>query len=494
MKIKNIIAVALVAGASMLAYAQDPWLHIYTPSVKTFTQFDMSEVLDITFSEQDETMTVNTANDGAKTFYLSSMDKFVIGPNVCRIDIDTDMQVYDETFGSYEGMAVNEIVSKVIYLDGTMKFNGRGIYEDVECPVKIRGRGNSTWSHSKKPYRLKFTEKQKLGNVHKAKNLVLLANYLDGTMMKNHAAFAFGKVIGMPFINRSLAVDVYLNGYYKGAYQLTEKVGINNGSVDLPKADEPNSILFELDTNQAEDDEYPSTDSYFYIPNRIKDPDAPANEDGSVNEDELENWLDYWRSELEDFFGIVDSGDENEIFQQCNLETLVRYVMVYDIACNQELNHPKSVYLHKTIGGLWEFGPCWDFDWAYGYQPTYKKGQSNNGWWWGSESYPDYENPLIGFGNSSNQGGNYLFKALCDNEIFLAKFKEVWDDFYQNKQADFWAAFDEYAASMAPSAALQATTRSQYVDWESQVQTLREWIQNRFDFINSDPNYGLWED
>lgn len=488
MKLKSLLSVAFIALSALAATAQDPWLHIYSTSPKEFRQYDMDDVLDISFDEAAGTMTVNTDADGSRSISLGSVDRFVIGPNVCRIDIDTDLKTYDSTFGNYEGMPVTEIVSKELYLEGTLTFNGRGIYEDVVCPVKIRGRGNSTWGHSKKPYRLKFNEKTKLGNVHKAKNLVLLANYLDGSMMKNYACFAFGKLIDMPYINRSLAVDVYLNGNYKGAYQLTEKIGINNGSVDLPKEDEPNSILFELDTYEADEDEYPSRDSNFGIPIRIKDPDAPE------NYDELETWLDYWRGDLEEFIDVVSTEDPSKIFAMCNLETLVKYIMVYDIACNQELNHPKSVYLHKTIGGLWEFGPCWDFDWAFGYQPTYNKGQQGNSWWWNPTTYPDYENPLIGFGNSSNQGGNYFFYALCNNDVFLAKFKEIWDDFYKNKQADFWAAFDAYAESMAPSANLQAGYRDQYVGWESQVESLRQWIQNRFDYINSDPNYGLWED
>lgn len=489
MKIRAFFATLILTALSFSASSQNPWLHIYSNSPKTFNQFDMEGVLDISFDENSGTMTVNTDSDGSKEFSFKDIDRFQIGPNVCRIDIDTDLKTYDETFGyQYYGMPVTEIVSKVVYLDGTLRFDGRGIYEDLEYPVKIRGRGNSTWSHSKKPYRIKFAEKQKLGPIHKAKNLVLLANYLDPSMMKNFVAFAFGDIIGMPFINRSLPVDVYLNGNYKGSYHLTEKIGINNGSVDLPKADEPNSILFELDTNAAEEDEYPSEDSYFNIPNRIKDPDAPT------DYNELQDWLDLWQGELEDFCGVVSEENPSEMYKECNLETLVRYIMVYDIACNQELNHPKSVYLHKTAGQQWEFGPCWDFDWAYGYQPTYSKGQSTGSWWWDTTTYPTYENPLIGFGDKSNQGGNEFFYALCNNDVFLAKFKEVWTDFYQNKQDEFWQRFDDYAASLEPSAALQGTYRSQYETWKSEVQMLRDWIQNRFDYINSDKNYGLWED
>lgn len=490
MKFRNILVAAILSVSALGAAAQDPWLHIYDKNPSTFNQFDMQNVLDISFDEEKGIMTVNTDANGSKQFNLQSVDRFQIRPNVCRIDIDTDMKVYDSSFGKkYSGKEITEIISKTIYLDGTLKFDGRGIYEDIEYPVKIRGRGNSTWSLPKKPYRLKFAEKQKLGPVHKAKNLVLLANYLDISMMKNFAAFTFGKLIDMPYINRSLPVDVYLNGHYKGSYHLTEKIGINNGSVDLPKEDEPNSILFEMDTNSAEEDEYPFNDSTYGIPIRFKDPDAPE------DYNELENWLDKWKGELDDFFEIVSDENPAKTYQECNLETLVRYIMTFNMACNQELNHPKSIYLHKTDGGMWEFGPCWDFDWAYGYEPTYRKGSSTGylGWGWG-ETYPSYENPLIGFGNTSNQGGNEFFYALCNNDVFLAKFKEVWDDFYKNKQAEFWQLFDEYADSLEPSAALQGTDREQYQSWKSSVEDLRSWIKNRFDYINSDKNYGLWED
>ncbi len=491
MKIRALIASLALIAFARNASAQDPWLHIYNTNPSMFKQFDMNDVLDISFDEESGTMTVNTDADGAIPFSLNSIDRFQIGPNNCRIDIDTDLKTYDSTFGKYEGREVYEIVSKEIYLEGTLTFSGRGIYEDVVAPVKIRGRGNSTWGYPKKPYRLKFTEKQKLGPIHKAKNLVLLANYIDFSMMRNFVAFTFGKLIDMPYINRSLPVDVYLNGHYKGSYHLTEKVGINNGSVDLPKADEPNSILFELDTYESTDeDEYPFYESTFGVPVRFSDPDAPT------DYNELQDWIDKWSSELEDFFSVVSTENPAKMYARCNLETLVRYIMVFDITCNQEINHPKSVYLHKTDGGLWEFGPCWDFDWAFGYSPTYSKGQVFE--YYNPEKYPTYENPLIGnpdiFTNHANKGGNEFFFALCNNSVFRAKFKEVWDDFYKNKQAEFWRLFDEYAASLEPSANLQGAANSEYLKWKSSVEDLRFWLQKRFDYINSDSNYALWED
>ncbi len=94
---------------------------------------------------------------------------------------------------------------------------------------------------------------------------------------------------------------------------------------------------------------------------------------------------------------VKNGGDE--MWDYVDLESLVRYVMCFNIACNQELNHPKSVYLYTVNGGKFEFGPIWDFDWAYGFEPMYTKTDDSGDWGWGGgwgTTYPSYENPLLG--------------------------------------------------------------------------------------------------
>lgn len=490
MKLRTIFTAA-IAAAAFTAAAQTPWLHIYYPKDSSFKSMKMEAIDSIRFDQEKGTLIL-----GEEAIKMSSIDRFVVGRNVPRIDIYTTLETYPEEFDTYYGRPITEVVSKEIYLDATLKFDGQGIYDDVETPVLVRGRGNSTWGYPKKAYRLKFPEKTKLGNVHKSKNLCLLANYIDHTAMKNFAAFQFGKLIDMPFINRSLPCDVYFNGIYKGTYQLTEKVGINNGSVDLSKEDEPNSVLIELDTNSPTADDIAFTDEYFGIPMVIQDPDAPEDEDERIE------WSEGWFEDIEELMEAVSYGESDErIFELCDIESLVRFVMTFNIACNQELCHPKSINMHKTKGGKWEFGPCWDFDWAYGYQPTYKKGSSNStggggwgGWGGWGDTYPSYENPLIGTGNSQNRGGNLFFLALVKTDTFKKRFAELWQDFRDNHEDEFWQAFDEYAEMVEPSVALQSTTNSSYSDFKTNMQELRTWIKNRFDYISSDSNHALYED
>lgn len=485
MKFLRHTAAAALLCSSFAASAQNPWLHIYYPNGTQYKAYDMSRVLDITFDENAGTMTVNTdGTDGkSETHYSTNLDKFVIGPNVPVLRFTTD-EYY------------TEVPSKEYYLSGTIQFDGRGVADDFTSPMQIRGRGNSTWGHSKKPYRVKFADKTRMLLPKKQKNFVLLANALDESMMRNFTAFKFGEYIEMPYINHSQPVDVYFNDIYKGSYHLTEKCGFNNGSIDLSKEDEPRSIMFELDTYTPTEDEHPfDSDSfsqeyynYLSLPVRIKDPDAP--------EDVLEmyQWEEKWQNDFNEFMAVIATGDVDRIYEACDLESLVRYVMVANLACNQELNHPKSVYLWKTEGGKYNFGPCWDFDWAFGYQPTYKKGQTGD-WGWGGwgTSYPSYENPLLAQGRNSGNGGEFFY-ALCGNDRFKKRFREVWDEFYNNHLDEFWADFDAYAELLRPSANFQGLTRSNYQNFDSNVKSLRDWVAGRIEYINSDPNQALWED
>lgn len=485
MKIFRIaIASAMLAASAFTVGAQKPWLHLYYPGGLDYHGWEMTKVLDVTFDEETGKMTVNVLNgDGSSSPFnveMSALEQFRIGPNVPAIRVVTD------TYTS-------EVPSKEYYLDGTFTLESYGVQEDFSYPVKIRGRGNSTWGYSKKPYRLKFDSKQRVLLPKKAKNFVLLANYIDPSMMRNFVAFKFGQIIEMPHMHQAYPVDVYLNDLYKGSYTLTGQVGFNNGSVDLTDEEEAKSIMFELDTyTNVDEEDYPFDSEYFdssngyYLPVRVKDPDAPE------DEAEREAWLTKWQDDFNAFMQVIDSGNIEQIYEACDLESLVRYIMVANIACNQELDHPKSVFLHKTEGGKYNFGPCWDYDWAFGYDPTYYKGQ-NSYWGWGSGSYPSYENPLLGHGRSDGFGGAFFY-ALCNNEQFLTRFREVWNDFYQNRQADFWQAFDEYVEMLRPSANLQGLSRPSYMQYDSNVETLRNWLQSRFDYINSDPNMGLWED
>ena len=83
------------------------------------------------------------------------------------------------------------ITSKENYIDAELIVQGNETYNSKTTKLyngatEIRGRGNSTWSQPKKPYRLKLDKKTDLLGMGKSKHWVLLANYLDGVDQELH--------------------------------------------------------------------------------------------------------------------------------------------------------------------------------------------------------------------------------------------------------------------------------------------------------------------
>ena len=101
-------------------------------------------------------------------------------------------------------------------------------------PGTIRERGNYSRNFPKKPYRIKFDSKQHvLDAPAKAKKWTLINNYGDKTLMRNMLAFEISRQLGMPYTPYSKAVDVLLNGEYKGCYQLCDQVEVNKKRVAI---------------------------------------------------------------------------------------------------------------------------------------------------------------------------------------------------------------------------------------------------------------------
>ena len=109
--------------------------------------------------------------------------------------------------------------------------------------VNIRARGNSTFHAPKKPFRLKFDQKQEMlglngGNAYKS--WVLMADYYDGSMLRTFGTFKFAKALmeNKYYSSDCAHVEVYINGDYRGVYLLCEQTQINRGRVDIPEMEE----------------------------------------------------------------------------------------------------------------------------------------------------------------------------------------------------------------------------------------------------------------
>ena len=222
----------------LLAYGEQahPWLHIYRNDVN-FHSIKAAQIDSITHKlyedESLDSMIVN-GKENRLSVPLSNIERCAVGTNVPTVYITIP-----------DNPGLTELYDKELYLDAMISIDGNGVVDDLEpTAVSIKGRGNSTWNYAKKPYRLKFDKKIAICGLAKAKSYALIANYIDCTLMRNAVALKMGQLLNMPFTNHCQPIRVYFNGIFKGAYFITEKIGITGASVDI---DEESGILFEMD-------------------------------------------------------------------------------------------------------------------------------------------------------------------------------------------------------------------------------------------------------
>ena len=143
----------------------------------------------------------------------------------------------------------HDVTSKEVYKHATATLSEcaeKYAFENVG--VNIRARGNSTFGAPKKPFRLKFDQKQEMLGLNGGKaykSWVLMADYYDGSMLRTYGTFKFALALmeKVYYSSDCTHVEVYLNGEYRGVYLLCEQTQINRGRVDIPeKADGDTSV------------------------------------------------------------------------------------------------------------------------------------------------------------------------------------------------------------------------------------------------------------
>lgn len=352
--------------------------------------------------------------------------------------------------------SIVEIPSKDYYLEGTLAVNGRGGYEDYTGKTEVKGRGNSTWGYPKKPYRLKLNKKAEICGLGKAKNYVLLANHLDPTLMLNSVAFKIGRLLELPFTNHAIPVDVVLNGIYKGSYLLTEQIEVKENRVDL---DENNSVMWELDSYWDDEPKFKST--AFNLPVMVKDPDLTTEQ------------FEYWKKDFNAFTAqfAKEPLEGNSYVDMIDIESVAKFLITFNLVHNMEINHPKSVFLHKEGNGKYVMGPIWDFDWAYDYEGT-------------SNHFGRYNTPL--FSSSMNGVGTAFFQRFLQDSRVKTIYKRTWQDFKNNKLDALLQYVDDYAVMLKPSVERNSELWENTRSFDTKVKELKTWLRNRADYIDSE--------
>ena len=319
------------------------------------------------------------------------------------------------------------------YEDGTFES-----LEGLEMEY-IRGRGNSSWNHEKKPYKIKLGRKQDFFGMGKSKHWVLLANSYDPTLLRNSLSLWLGEKAGMPFTPQFVFADVVMNGKYLGSYYLTEQVRMEKNRLDLPElteemTEEPDIwggyllALHPYDKDPEEDKFTTARGTDF-----LNDAPSFAADGGDYQNDAQRDYIRAYVQKTED---AIFSGDFEETGALLDLTSAADYWWIQEISENLDAYRTSSSYLYKkqyeddgTEGKLY-FGPLWDFDYAWG-------------------------NNLVGDPDpTSFQHGqmDWMKELFCMPE-FVQLLKERWPVFdkYLAEMAESGGIIDQYSAALRDS-------------------------------------------
>ena len=270
----------------------------------------------------------------------------------------------------------------------SIQHDAHGIYKNtsISSPLGIRTRGHSTRSMPKRPYRIRFDENTSLFGMKSAKNYILLANYLDRSLVRNSLMVYMSKLLESPFYTLDYRfVDLYLNQSYRGQYLLIERVEFQKNRLDI----EPNltlddaGFMVELDFQVYVQNQGNENLEWFKMNNKpyaIKEPN-PINTVGYQfrHTRYMNNYFHDTRQALIERRNYEDFID---------VDNWVDYFLMQEIAKNVDVGWG-SVYMVKETGGKLKHMPLWDFDLAFGNADYIPYGPVGH-WGWANEEKNEF--------------------------------------------------------------------------------------------------------
>lgn len=286
----------------------------------------------------------------------------------------------------------------------------------------IRGRGNSTWTEKKKPYKIKLDKKADLLGMGKNKHWVLLANAFDNSKMRNKMTYWLGDQLGLPYTPQCQFVEVVMNGKYLGGYYLCEHVRVGESRVEVDDlSDEKNPLDADTITggyllslgyygDDPDKEGFQTKDGIGFL---IESPQK-GDWKNKTSFADVKNYISGYVQDTED--AIYSDSHKNAKGQTysdlLDTDSAVRYHWVQEFSANGDAYGSNSTYLYKKRGGKLYFGPLWDFDYVA----------------WGDTDYPDADEGQSA--DSSTQGwtqnNSMWFGKLLSDPAFFNKMKAEW--------------------------------------------------------------------
>tara|TARA_B110000037_G_scaffold122834_1_gene140227 strand:+ start:790 stop:2235 length:1446 start_codon:yes stop_codon:yes gene_type:complete len=353
------------------------------------------------------------------------------------------------------------IISKHDYVNGTFEISSENEDENLLANIRIRGRGNSTWSFPKKPYQIKFDNKENILGMPKDKKWILLANYSDKTMLRNELAFDLSRFSDLDWTPESRFVELLINNEYLGVYQVVQKVEESPNRVNIGD----DGYLLEVDqlSRLDPDDIIFSTNNYFF---NILEPNLDF-EDDKYNI--IKNYIELTENTL---LGNNFMDTTEGYSKYIDVDSFVDWYLINEITKNNDAIFHTSVFMNYLPGDKLKMGPIWDYDISLG-NINYNGNETTDGFWIKNATW---------------------YSRLFEDPKFVTKVKSRFKYFYNNR-----SLFQEQINSN--SLYLNQSQERNFYKWpilgvyiwpnnvyfstyDEEVIYLKEWLNERLEWLN----------
>ena len=466
-----LLAVAMASAATAMAQER---MHVYMNDWSARWNFPITtdSIDHVTVSSDEKELLFHLHGDVVVPFAIDLIDSVTV-ENEPAVETKDAYKVFQLYVTTNDGQ---DVTSRDEYVPCHISLNGQGSFSNFSATGGIRGRGNSSWSwYDKKPYRIKLDEKHKILGLDKAKSWVLLANYRDVTDLMNTYVFETGQWLGLPFTNHTRYVELYLNGEYRGVYQLTEQIQQGKNRVNV--SDE-RGILLSLDVDDGPGESPYANDNFYSKVYRM-----PAAVKFPKDEFATANTVDSVRTEFAKLEQAIKNKDYAQVEQLLDIPSFIKYLQLQEFVYNVELSAPRSIYLHKDGDGKWVMGPLWDFDGAYDFDW--------NNMYTGHTFFSNYKETVMGT-NPLKRNGNYnyvpqFFTDLFGCREFVEQYKSQWASVSDSIVTRNWEVMEKYIQNLNRGPMTRESKRWPLSgkEFRTEMEKMHQWLIDRCKYMTN---------
>jgi len=438
------------------------------------------------------------------------------------------------TITPYKGLpairvkTINEetINSKEVYTDMTLSIdNCEETFSMKDVIGGIRLRGNGSLEAIKKPYRIKFDEKQSMLGLNdnaKAKSWVLLAEFYDYSLMRNATAFTLGDNLmnGQGYYASDFQhVNLYINDIFNGIYVLAEQQQVNKNRVNIyePEENEFNTdigYLLEMD-NYGDDYPFDVGNSSFMATDENGNRQSLPIRTYSIKSDiysldQQEYIKKYMNSVysimynaicLDKYYSLngnleliesVHKDAYSTINEVINIDSLIRSYILEEIIKDVDVGF-SSYYMFVDFSKdskfkKLTFGAPWDFDWSSGNVGSIFNHEYNNTNGGYNSIFTEHMNPwlfLISQLDNFNELASDYWMLIKNSGVFENMVNQI-NDIAITYKNDFNLNFQKWDVLGKTSGHVYHCINAYNVNSQEEAANyLASWLNSRISYLNT---------